>query len=536
MHKRVLDIYMNAKYKLIVIGGGISGLSTAIAWMKNREGPVLVMEKEAVPGGCVASFSREGYRFDTVQLIPDMTDLLDYLGIKLPLKKYEGTLSRLFLADTIKGGHIAKFAIEANGEQFEQNLVDTYPSEAKKIKRFFITCRAMIEELSFLTLEPTPLDIIKILIKCPHIIRASGETWKAFLKRFAFQNRELIETLDLFSSYAGLSGNRAAALLTVSAMVLSLASSSRPETAFVQLPDAMRRRAKELGCEVRTHCRAERILFNSDNSVRGVLTSEGEEFLSDTVVSTVDTNFFLNNLIGKARLETTKGSYKKILSRLEMSPSMIAIHLGLDGELDFKKLALDGAYNVLTTGRQAQEEAFRDPDAIAQPTAKTPVDPETGIARSFHIAFYSPSLYNGSTKQTLVIHVSPVGAKAWIDLKLRDSAEYGRAKTTCAKKYIGMLERELIPNLSSHILFVDVSTPATLCRYLGSSSGSCFDMLPTLAQFGLNRLPLRTPFPGLFQTKFSHGIWPAMHSGLQVMDLITGGEVMAGGARYTKKN
>ena len=536
MRKRVLDIYMNAKYKLIVIGGGISGLSTAIAWMKNREGPVLVMEKEAVPGGCVASFSREGYRFDTVQLIPDMTDLLDYLGITLPLKKYEGTLSRLFLADAVKSGRIAKFPIEANGAQFEQSLINAYPAENRRIQKFFKTCRAMIEELAYLTLEPTPLDILKILIKCPHIIRASPETWKGFLERFGFQNRELIETLDLFSSYAGLSGNRAASLITVSAMVLSLASSSRPETAFVQLPDAMRRRAKELGCEVRTRCRAERILFNPDNSVRGVLTDEGEELLSETVVSTVDTKFFLNDLIGSRRLAAVKGPYKKILSRLEMSPSMIAIHLGLDGELDFKKFALDGAYNVLTTGRNAQEDAFRDPDAVAPPAATTMADPETGIAQPFHLAFYSPSLYNGSSKQTLIIHVSPVGAKAWIDLKMRDLAEYRRAKENCARKFIGILERELIPGLSSHIRFMDVATPATLCRYLGSSGGSCFEMLPTLSQFGLKRLPLRTPFPGLFHTKFSHGIWPAMHSGLQVLDLITDGAVMNHGARYSKKN
>ena len=167
-------MYMYEKYKLIVIGGGISGLSTAIAWMKNRDGPVLVMEKESVPGGCVASFSREGYRFDTVQLIPDMTDLLDYLGIGLPLQKYEGTLSRLFLADAIKSGRIERFAIEANGEQFEKSLATTYPSEAKKIRRFFKTCRAMIEELAYLTLEPTLLDILKILVKCPEYHQSFG--------------------------------------------------------------------------------------------------------------------------------------------------------------------------------------------------------------------------------------------------------------------------------------------------------------------------------------------------------------------------
>ena len=142
-----------------------------------------------------------------------------------------------------------------------------------------------------------------------------------------------------------------------------------------------------------------------------------------------------------------------------MSPSMIAIHLGLDGELDFKKLELDGAYNILTTGRHAQEDAFRDPAKVAQPSANTSVDPETGIARPFHLAFYSPSLYNGSAKQTLVIHVSPVDAKAWIDLKLRDPAEYRREKVQCAGRFIRILERELIPDLSSHIRFMDVSHP-----------------------------------------------------------------------------
>ena len=69
------------KYSLIVIGAGISGLSTALAWMRvysPREHPVLVLEKNAVPGGCVSTFARGGYRFDTTQIIPDVSDLLRF--------------------------------------------------------------------------------------------------------------------------------------------------------------------------------------------------------------------------------------------------------------------------------------------------------------------------------------------------------------------------------------------------------------------------------------------------------------------------
>ena len=73
---------------------------------------------------------------------------------------------------------------------------------------------------------------------------------------------------------------------------------------------------------------------------------------------------------------------------------------------------------------------------------------------------------------------------------------------------------------------MDVATPATFERYLGSTGGANFDMLPVPSNFGMHRLPSRTPIPGLFLPKFSHGIWPSLQAGLQMVDMITGGEVM----------
>ena len=92
----------------------------------------------------------------------------------------------------------------------------------------------------------------------------------------------------------------------------------------------------------------------------------------------------------------------------------------------------------------------------------------------------------------------------------------------------------MIPNLKEHILFTDITTPATYKRYIGSPTGSQYDMLPVPSNFGKNRLPTRTPIKGLFLPKFSHGIWPCLQAGLQVVDMISGGKIMQGNSSLSK--
>lgn len=518
------------KYDLIVIGAGVSGLSTAIAWLATKKGAVLVLEKEPVPGGCIASFRRQGYRFETVQLIPEMGDLLEWLGVYCTLVPYSGTLSRLFLA---RPGGMEKYTVPAGIREFQGYLTARWPEEKDAIGAFFSWSGAILEELSYLTIEPSIIDMIKIALKCPHIVKVSKDTWKQYLDRFSFKSPELVETLDLFSAFAGVSGDRCAALLTAVAMETSLTSSWRADPAFIRLPDAMRRRVAELGGEIRMNSRVAEILVR-EGKAQGVVTAAGEVIQADTVVSTIDTKVMLTSLLGEDKLRPVGGPWHRNLKSVKMSPSMIAVHLGLDDGIDLEVLGLDGAYNVLTTGRSAHEAAF---EAWEKGTAVCPESTGPGgsafdLPEAFHLAFYSPSLSNGDRAQTLVIHVAPVSGAPWIELRARDYDAYVRAKDAVAERYIRLLERHLIPGLSSHILLRDVATPATFARYLGSTDGACYDMMPTINQFGMNRMPLRGPFEGLFQTKFSHGIWAAMHAGMQVLDLVTKGAVMKRAVRY----
>ena len=56
---------------LVVIGGGLSGLSTALTWAQHRpEEPVLLLEAGPRCCGAVTSWRRRGFSFDATQLTP----------------------------------------------------------------------------------------------------------------------------------------------------------------------------------------------------------------------------------------------------------------------------------------------------------------------------------------------------------------------------------------------------------------------------------------------------------------------------------
>jgi all-trans-retinol 13,14-reductase len=509
-------------YKLVVVGAGITGLSTALAWKKafpGSEKDVLVLERNSAVGGCVTTFARKGFRFDTTQIIPDVSDLLDFFQVDVPLKKFEGYYARLFMADT--GNATARIVpIPSSVDEFEKMLAKEYPEDRRPIKRFFRYCLAMYHELNYLKTEPKWYQLPGILVHCPRIILNSGRTYHQFLKRFRFRNPEVFRILDTFSSFSGLSGDRCAALLTACAMVTTLKGSYRPEKGFIQFPIALKKKAGELGVEIRTRCEVKKVLI--ENGVaRGVELQSGEIEKAGHVVCTADTKVCFEHLVGSDILRFADHAYWKKATGIRMSPSGFSIQLGLDHAIDLEGLGFNCGYNVLTSDAGAFEKLF---DAW-----------ERGeLIRSddcFHLAVICPSLMTGG-KPSLIIHAVPVESGYWIRLKEENPDRYVAEKQEVAGFYIQKVEQYMIPGLTKHILFTDVSTPATYKKYIGSPTGSQFDMLPVPGNFGKNRLATRTPVKGLFVPKFSHGIWPCMQAGLQVVDMITGGVIMDGNSSY----
>jgi len=500
------------KKKLVIIGAGIAGLSTALAWNKiNNPNDVIILEKNPIPGGCVTTFARKGFRFDTTQIIPDVSNLLEFFDVDVKLKQFDNYYARLFLADP--ENQTAKvFPIASSKEEFQNYLIEHYPEDKDSIIRFFTYCQEMYDELNYLKTEPKLQHIPGILWNCKKIIANSNLTYHQFLNKFHFNNPEVFQILDTFSSFSGLSGDRCVALLTTCAMITTLKGAYRPEKGFIQFPITLRKKLESMGTEVVTKCEVIKIIIKNGKA-SGVLLKTGEVIEADYVVSTVDTKVTFNNLLD---ITNRKNKYFKKVDKIQMSPSGFSIHLGLDDDIDLKKLGFNCGYNVLTTSG-AFENAFNHWDQ-----GELMVSDDC-----FHMAAICPSLITGG-KQTLIMHVVPVHADKWIKLKESDFNKYKEAKHKITDFYINKLEQYMIPNLTKHIQYTDVSTPATYMRYIGTPTGSQYDMLPVPSNFGKNRLPSRTSIDGLFITKFSHGIWPSMQAGLQIIDMISGGKIMDG--------
>ena len=513
------------EYALIIVGGGMSGLSAAISWARNNdvtEKPVLVLEKEPKTGGFVTSYERQGYLFDTCQMIPDMSDVFQYLDIEVELRTFKGYYMRIFLVDPKTGDLRKTINIPSGVEAFKEWLMETYPHEKSSIERFLNYSRAMFEELFRLKIEPKFLDILKIITTCPKIFRNSSKTFLEYFTKFGIRDEEIKDIFAVFSAFSALPEGRVSAVVPISAMNSLLDGAYRPKAGFIRLPEAFEIRARSLGVEILKKCRVSKILTD-EGKVKGVKLGNGEEIPAENVITTIDPKVAMQELVGIDVIAQEDKKYAEKINTVKMSTSSLNVSLGLDDTIDLGVLGLDCGYNVVTTGADTFDRLFDEYETGRMEFSES----------CFHIGVICPSLTTGG-KPTITIRVVPVPASGWIKLRKNDKLKYDAEKERWGKFFIGLVDRYVIPDLKKHIVVKDISTPATYARYSGSPTGSIYDMAPYPDNFGRTRLKLRTPIKGLYQPKFIHGVFGAVLGGMQAVDMIMEGKVMGGYARYRK--
>jgi phytoene dehydrogenase-like protein len=510
------------KYGLIVIGGGMTGLSTALTWALNhdlKKDPVLLIEKEPKTGGYVTSYEREGFLFDTCQMIPNLSEILDYLGIEIDLKKFKGYYMRIFVVDT-QTDEVKVLELPSGVETFKKQLMEKYPNNANEIEKFLDYSRAMYLELYNLKLEPGVSDIFKTLIKCPKIVKNASKTFKEYFDKFGITEHEVIEIFNVFADFSALPAEQVSAIVPISAMNSLLDGAFRPTKGFNEFPRKIEERLKSLGGELLLNTKVIKILVEEGN-VKGVKLENGDEIYSDYIVTTVDPKLAMIDMVGLDIIQELDKKYAKKVEEVKMSCSSMNLSIGVDNEIDLEALGLDCGYNVITSGGDTYDRLF---DAYEKG--------EIGFNDNrFHLGVICPSLTTGG-KPNLTVRITPIPLGNWQELRESDIEEYKKEKMKWGEFFIDKVEKYLIPDLRKHIKVLDISTPATYARYSGSPTGSVYDMAPFTNNFGRTRLKMRTPIEGLFQPKFVHGVFGCLLAGMQVNDMILDGKIMDGNARY----
>lgn len=513
------------KMGLIVIGGGMAGLSAALTWALYhdvKEEPVLLIEQLPKTGGYVTSYNKQGYLFDTCQLIPDISEILDFFDVKTDLVKFKGYYTRFFFVDP-KTDKVTHIEVPSGYKNFKNKLMTDYPNNAKEIEHFLDYSRAMYKELFGLKMNPGFLDIMKMIFTTPKIIKNSKKTFQEYFDQFNITEPEVMEIFDAYAAFSTLPSDRSAALMTVSAMNSLIPGAFRPRKGFIEIGKSLEKKYLEKGGKLLLNTKVKRILVDN-GKVQGIRLESGEDIRADYVITTIDPKVAMKEMIGLNVIRNLDKKYADKVEAVKMSTSSINIALGLDDKIDLDALGLNCGYNVISSGKGSFEKLFN-----AYEKGEIILDEKV-----FHFGVINASLTTGG-KPDLTIRVVPMPMIDWATLREEKPKEYKAKKEKIADFYIGLCEKYLVPNLRKHIVVTDISTPATYARYSGSPTGSLYDMAPYPDNFGRSRLKMKTPVEGLYQPRFVHGVFASLLSGIQANDMILNGKINNGNARLPKE-
>jgi all-trans-retinol 13,14-reductase len=507
-------------YDLIIIGAGISGLSTGLMWLKNRPNTkVLIINKMTYPGGYITAYKKKGYVFETTQLMPDVIEPVKYMGLKLPLRRFKDYFMRRIIVD---GKKVKEYFLPVGYEKYKEFYKKTFPEDASNIEKFLDYSLKMFSQVRKLKSLMTLADKIKLPFTAPKVLSNLNTTYSQYLDKFKINNPELRELLETFTSFAGVPPSGASAILTSGAMLTAVNGSYRPIGYFDELPSEMAMIIQNLGGEILLGKEVEKIIIKKGQAT-GVKISDTDRIIEgEKIITTIDPKVAMHKLVGDKNLPE---EYVKKLNSTVMSTSSINISLGLDNKIDMNKVNIDYPYNVISTGLGTTEKLF---NAFR--------NGENAFSKHcFHMAVICPSLTTGG-KNTLTLRGVPFGMGEWQEWRNNDHKKYKKEKEKWGDFFIDLIESYLIPDIRKHIKVIDISTPATYARYSGSPTGSIYDIASLVTQFGPKRISMKTPIENLYQPKFAHGIYGGIMNGVQVVDLILNREFNNGNSLFSPVN
>lgn len=449
--------------KIVIIGGGIAGLSTAVYALKCGY-DVEVMEMHDMAGGLAMSWRRGPYTFETC---------LHWLVGSKPGGEFHTHWQEVFDIDKltfvnaeefvrIEAGDYDSLSIYTDVDRLEAELLRRAPQDSAAIRDLTHSIRILGK---FRMLEPSGgltdnwLNILRDLPVFPLLGKLSKLSGAQFGNRFSD---------PLLKSFFS---NGDIGKLSAIAMILSLAWMNAGNAGYcIGGSQAMIRLIEDkiasLGGKIRFNAMVERILVENDAAV-GVQLSDGEIILADWVVSAADGRATIFDLLGGKYID--EGIHKTYLER-ELFASYLQVSMGVG-------LDLNGQPPMVTRLLQSP----------------LTVDPGTELAHiAFRIFNFDPTF--APPGKTAVTSIIPTRNDSyWTELRRNNPAEYRAEKHRIAEAVIGALEKR-IPGVRTAIETIDVSTPASVIRYTGNWKGT---MEGWLVEPGASFKPFPNTLPGL---------------------------------------
>jgi phytoene dehydrogenase-like protein len=512
---------MRDNYDVIIIGAGMGGL-TCGAWLSHKRIKVLVVEQNVQVGGLCSSYKRKGFNFTPAASIITGTTKKD--GVFERLITQLGIEKELEFIPLEQGYHVHlpdfNYYLYSGGEEARQRLIEQlikiFPHETNGIKAFFDKLVKIYEQADYATfLGTSPMDVARILFKCPTLVKNMGRGIVPFVNDFV-KDPKLKTVLSINSTCANLPPSRMSLLGIAGLLIEGGLSNPHLKGGSQTLSETFAKSIRDSGGEVLLGHLVEKILIE-DGKAHGVriksspraisegevaASGEGKEIAGKYIVSNAAARQTFQKLVGEEKVGKT---FLKRLGRLEPTPPYCALFLGLD--MDLKKMGFVPALHI--------HSSTYDTDEHFKNVAAKLID-EQGPVPFFRLqlAPLSDPTSAPEGKTALVIHFIPVPSTGW------DNPDWEKRAADLMVRRV----EKVVPDLSKHIVYQELWSPLTIDNYALSGQDASIGWALTPTQVGPKRLAQQTPIKNLLLsghwTRPALGVMSTVISGLQAAKII----------------
>jgi phytoene dehydrogenase-like protein len=446
--------------KIVIIGGGIAGLSTGCyAQMHGFQSEIYEMHSS--PGGVCTSWKRGEYLFDHClhwvlgsNKGTNIYGVFKDLGISDAIQFYYPEIFRVICLNN------KTLTVYTDIDKLEKELLDLFPDEKKGIKKYTHTLR------KYTGFNP-PMDgefgdfgikgFFSLFPFMPSFVKLKNISIENYLTGL-FNNRELKEMLFRLFPVKKLPAIMA---------VMPLSYMHRKEGGYplggsLNFARTIEKKYIELNGRISYKSKVKNIIVEN-NCAAGIELDNGKIITGDIIISACDGRSILFDMLHGNYL--TK-RLRKLYRNPSLWPPIISISLGINR--DFSRLP------------EIYDFKLKEPIVVAGEKKHW-----SGFFHYCHDSAIAP-IGKSVIKTQIETNYS-----YWKNLYEKNRDEYNFEKMKVLEKYIAVLE-ERFPGIKEDIQATDIATPVTWERYTGNWQGSYEGWLPTVKIFG-TILPKKLP-------------------------------------------
>ena len=461
-------------YDVIVIGGGLSGL-TAASLLAKRQLKVAVIDKNYNPGGSCGIFKRGSVTFDQGSAMLYGFGESGFNAHRFVFNCLEEPIDiirhDLLYCVNYKDQRIFFWS---DVEKFADELAKVFPSEKENIHRFYrdmtkMYQHIMVETPNYTTPDETdPKQGLKSLLKHPvsyaKFLGYLNKSARGLLQKY-FKDPEIFNFFDkLTSTYCYATVEEAPAVLAAVMFVDNhIGGSYYPAGSTLFLPGKLEKVIVENGGDMLLEREVVSILFE-DKKPTGVVLDDGTELRATNLIYSGTVWNLFGKLIDPTYTTQEQRGWAK--SMVPTYPSVV-----LYAVVDRKVIPTDTAPIEMLVG---------NPDHLDENEVTA------------YILSIDDRTLCGEDEHT-VVAIGPT-FEEWNSL---DDQAYQSKKKQEQERLVSVLEKRF-PGFRTALRYTEVATPITIERYTLKNGGAVAGPKQMLGQHMLKRLHTRTQWDSLF--------------------------------------